>query len=139
MSFWWLSYAHGLGRAGLGAPRKAGRLQFVYARWYCKEGRGSLRAVHRPTQPLDFTIRARWRGPQNTQSPRVVSFRTGILMQDQGPPFLLFFQIDRSNFDTKHHAPWCHTRRDSCQLELRGTYSYNRTTTTPLLHTSNAL
>ena len=30
----WLSYAHRLGRAGLGTESEAGRLYFVYARWY---------------------------------------------------------------------------------------------------------
>ena len=46
--FFWLSYAHGLGRAALGTRGEAGRLCFVYARHvvFCKEDRGPLHAVY---------------------------------------------------------------------------------------------
>ena len=49
VSSWWLSYTHGLGRAGPGAGSEAGRLDLVHARWCCKEGQGPLHAVHDAT------------------------------------------------------------------------------------------
>ena len=56
--FFWLSYAHVLGRAALGTGGEAGRLYFVYARWYCIASRGPLDAVQHATWLLS-------RPPQN--------------------------------------------------------------------------
>ena len=88
MSFW-LSYAHDLGWAGFGTGSEAGQLYAVYARWYCEKGRGPLHAVHHAAYSSSSSLpQLEYDGRDHKiakYAPSVVSFRTGIFLQNQGP------------------------------------------------------
>ena len=109
MYFGWLPYIHGpAGQARLGAGHEAGR-PFVYARWYCVEGRG-------PLQPSS-SLHNIW-----TLSCFLSEFRGDIILQDQGLLFLFFSYIDfRISIRTVIQVPGYYTRLSSSYLVLTGT------------------
>ena len=78
--FFWLSYAHGLGRAALGTGGEAGRLYFVYGRWYFakKIGGPCMQCIMQPTSSVvvEYSYDT-MEGPQISKcGPSDVSFRT---------------------------------------------------------------